>query len=257
MQFRGFGPYCSEVEFKTLLRKRMKNDTSPQNGSCGLTFGYRTPGAPTAGSQNYYRWIYRGELGNSLPVWNASLRFLIGYYLKLLDNALATLDDVIKPSGSGEEPKESFTQFLVERVRLHWSSWVLPLSLAAPIILALVADGCDILGPLQSQAVPPSCSSDWSAVGYTMPGHPAALWYLAFNFAAWTMQVFFGYCGARVLALTGAVLGTVFRYGLGGQRVVDVFRPPAALPVPDRYNADWKYCLPRWLEPRFWSRDQA
>lgn len=171
--------------------------------------------------------------------------FLMGSYFRLLDNALLTLDDVIKPAGSGEDTKESFTQFLVERIRLQWSSWIFPLSFAAPIVLAVVADGRDILAPVQSQVIPPSCALDWSVVGYTTPGHPAALWYLAFNFAAWTMQVFLGYCGVLALALTGGVLGTVFRYGLGGQRVVDAFRPPAALPVPDRYCPDWKFCLPR------------
>jgi hypothetical protein len=41
MQFRRSGPDCSEVEFKTLLRSGLKNDTSPQNGPCRLTFGYR------------------------------------------------------------------------------------------------------------------------------------------------------------------------------------------------------------------------
>jgi hypothetical protein len=203
------------------------------------------PGAPPTGSPITADGFTVANWGILYFFGMPLCAFLMGYYLRLLDNALLTLDDVIKPAGSGEEQRESFTQFLVQRIRLHWSSWVFPLSLAAPIILALVADGRDIIAPLQSQGLPPSCSSDWSVVGYMTSGHPAALWYLAFNLAAWAMQVFLGYCGVLVLALTGAVLGTVFRYGLGGQRVVDAFRPPAALPVPDRYYPDWKYCLPR------------
>ena len=42
MQFRGCGPDCSEVEFETPASQRLKNDTSAQNGSCRLTFGYCT-----------------------------------------------------------------------------------------------------------------------------------------------------------------------------------------------------------------------
>jgi hypothetical protein len=171
--------------------------------------------------------------------------FLMGNYFRLLDNALLTLDDVIKPAGPPDEPKERFTQFLVERIRLQWSSWIFPLSLVAPILLAAIADGRDILAPLQSKAMLPSCSLDWSVVGYTTPGHVATLWYLAFNLAAWVMQVFLGYCGVLVLALTGGVLGTVFRYGLGDRVIIDAFRPPAALPAPDRYRPEWQYCKAR------------
>jgi hypothetical protein len=171
--------------------------------------------------------------------------YLMGSYFRLLDNALLTLDDVIKPEGASEGLKEPFTKFLGERFRLQWSSWIFPLSLAAPILLTAIVDGRDILAPLQSKAILPSCSQDWSVLGYTTPGYATAPWYLAFNFAAWVMQGFLGYCGVLVLTLTGGVLGTVFTYGLGDREIIKLFRSPADLPSPDRYRPEWQYCKER------------
>jgi len=168
---------------------------------------------------------------------------LLGLYLRLLDNALQTLDRVIRPlPGPAAKP---FSLFLTERFRLHWAAWIFPLSVAVPIILTVIADGRDICAPLQSPAIPPSNELDWSTLGYlARPGTPP-LWYFGFNIAAWLMQIFLAYCGMLVITLTAAVLGTVFRYGLGGKRVADLFVAPGATPAPERYRPEWDFTTRR------------
>ncbi|MGA2814168.1 MAG: hypothetical protein ABSG16_22435 [Candidatus Acidiferrum sp.] len=168
--------------------------------------------------------------------------FLMGRYFGLLDRALVGLDNVIKPVPPTERP---FSEFLVERIRLQWSGWIFPLSLAIPLILTIVADGRDILAPLQSKAVLPSCTADWSTVGWSAHPHSAALWYFGFNLLAWVMQIFIAYCGVLSLALTGGVLGTVFSYGLGNRAVIDLFLPPGAPTTPAKYCPEWQYCKAR------------
>jgi hypothetical protein len=163
---------------------------------------------------------------------------LMGLYFGLLDRALLGLDNVIKPIGKSDKP---FSQFLVERIRLHWSAWIFPLSLAAPIVLTVIADGRDILAPLQSRAILPSCGNDWSTVGWSAYPHASSLWYFGFNLLAWLMQIFLGYCGVLSLALTGGVLGIVFSYGLGDRSIVELFVPPGAQASPVRYHPEWQY----------------
>lgn len=168
---------------------------------------------------------------------------LIGYYLRVLDNAVLTLDRVVKPIGNlGGEP---FSQFLATRVRLQWATWVYPLSLLGSLLLTLAADGRDIIAPLQSKTLPASGEIDWSTVGYSVRDAADPLWYLGFNVAAWTMQVFLGYCGLLVLALTGSILATVFRYGLGGKKTVDLFVVPGSATEPPEYEPVWDYTSKR------------
>jgi hypothetical protein len=164
--------------------------------------------------------------------------FLMSHYFLALDRALLSLDDVLKPVGSSEKP---FTAFLAERVRTQWSSTIFPVSLGLSVILTLVADGHDIVAPLQSSVIWPTCARDWSTVGYTQGVFPP-IWYFAFNCLAFSMQAFLGYCGILVLLLTGGVFGTVFTCGLGRREIIDTFRPPGTEPAPERYRPDWVWC---------------
>lgn len=164
--------------------------------------------------------------------------FLMGQYFRSLENSLLKLDSVIKPVGGSAKP---FTEFLAERVRLQWSAWIFPLSLCAPVILTLITDGRDLISPLRSGMILPTCTLDWSTVGYTV-GHALPHWYLFFNVAAFLLQIFLGYCGILVLALSAGVLGVVFRYGLGDRQIVELFRAPGAMPAPERYKPDWQWC---------------
>lgn len=167
---------------------------------------------------------------------------LVGNYFRVLDNALLKLDEVIKPD---KPTGKQFTRFVADRLRMQWSSWIFPVALVAPIFLTIIADGRDILAPLQSAVLLPSCSKDWSTLGYSSHRQIGAIWYLYFNLMAWTMQVFLGYCGVLVLLLTTGVLGTVFRYGIGKQEFVDAFLPPGAAPTSNRYHPAWKFCTAR------------
>jgi hypothetical protein len=167
---------------------------------------------------------------------------LMGHYFNLLDRALLGLDNVIKPVGPTLRP---FSQFLVERIRLQWSGWIFPLSLTIPVVLTIFADGRDILAPLQSRAILPSCAQDWSTIGWSAYPHSPALWYFSFNLVAWMMQIFISYCGVLSLALTGGVLGTVFSYGLGSRAIIDLFLPPGAPSNPASYHPEWQYCKRR------------
>jgi len=166
--------------------------------------------------------------------------FLMAHYFRALDSALLSLDNVIKPSEASDKP---FTEFLAERVRSQWSSAIFPISLLLTVILALAADGRDIIAPLQS-IIRPTCTRDWSTVGYTQGLH-SPVWYFAFNCVAFSMEAFLGYCGIVLLLLTGGVFGTVFSYGLGSRRIVDAFRSSGTAPPPERYHPNWIWCRVR------------
>jgi hypothetical protein len=169
---------------------------------------------------------------------------LMGEYFRVLDNALQTLDRVVKPVVDGPAAKP-FSSFLADRFRLEWATWIFPVSLATPVVFTIIADGRDIIAPLQSAVIRPSGEIDWSTVGYLSPSHPSPLYYFGFNLAAWMMQIFLGYCGMLLITLTGTVLGTVFRYGLAGARVTVLFQAPGAVATPEHYRPDWDYKQPR------------
>jgi hypothetical protein len=186
-------------------------------------------------------------LADGFAIWNWGIlysfamplaAFLMGQYFRALDNGLLSLDSVIKPVEGAEK---SFTAFLAERVRAQWSSTVFPTSLIFALVLTVFADGRDIVAPLQSSVILPSCTRDWSTVGYTQ-GLFAAISYFIFNCAAFAMEVFLGYCGILLLLLTGVTFGTVFRFGLASKLIVDSFRAPGTEPPPERYRPDWMWC---------------
>jgi hypothetical protein len=162
--------------------------------------------------------------------------WLIGYYLRLLENALQGIDEVVVPAS--EITARPFSEFISGRLRYAWMSWIFPLAVAAPVVLTIIADGRDIIAPLQSRAIPPSNEVDWSTLGYaTRP--QSAIWYLVFNLLAWSMQVFLGYCALIAIFSTTFILGIVFRYGLGGRRVADLLLPPSVDPLPEKYKPQW------------------
>jgi hypothetical protein len=202
-------------------------------GGTGPSSGNSTGSEPTL-ADGFAIWNWGFLYSFSMPL----AAFMMGHYFRALDNGLLSLDGVIKPSDGSAK---SFTAFLAERVQLQWSSIVFPISLVFALVLTVFADGRDIIAPLQSNVILPSCTRDWSSVGYTQGIFPA-LWYFAFNCAAFAMQAFLGYCGILVLSLTAVTFGTVFRFGLGSRAIVDSFRAPGTEPPPERYRPDWVWC---------------
>jgi hypothetical protein len=183
---------------------------------------------------------------------------VMGLYFRAFDSALLSLDNVIKPEkppkqetkeGPGIETEDGatkpFTVFLADRIRTLWSSVIFPISLALSLILTVVADGHDILAPLESQLIWPTCTRDWSTVGFTVPNASAQGWYFAFNCAAFLMQAFLGYCGILLLTMTGVVFGQVFTYGLGRRDILETFRQPGTQKLPVRYTPVWVWCYER------------
>lgn len=165
-----------------------------------------------------------------------TMALLVGYYLRALENALQSIDDVVVPVA--QETSRPFSEFISGRLRFAWTAWIFPLAIAAPIILTIMADGRDIIAPLQSPAIHPSNERDWATLGYLV--HPGrSLWYLLFNLFAWSMQIFLTYCALLLLTLTTFLLGVVFRYGLGGRKVAELLMPPSEEQLPDKYTPRW------------------
>jgi hypothetical protein len=163
--------------------------------------------------------------------------FLIGLYLRVLENTLQSVDEVVVPVS--QATAQPFSGFISGRLRYAWMSWMFPLAVAAPILLTIVADGRDIIAPLQSRVIAPSNEIDWSTLGYSAHPEKSALSYLLFNLLAWSMQIFLGYCGFLVLLITTFLLGIVFRYGLGGRSITKIIMPPSAEPPPEKYQPRW------------------
>jgi hypothetical protein len=196
----------------------------------GIFWTFRTPTGEFTGFANSQWCLFL----IALPL----ATFLVGYYLRRVDHSLRSLDRLIKPL---DESPVCFSVFLAERFRLHWFGWIFRLSILLPLVLTIIADGEDILAPLQSPLIPVSIEHDWSNFGYQIRPPRSAFWYLAFNGAAWAMQVFLAYCGFVVVSLTATVLGTVFRYGLGGKRIIDGFRAPGTPTLPQHYEPHWDF----------------
>jgi hypothetical protein len=162
---------------------------------------------------------------------------LLGYYLTALENGLQSIDEVVVPVS--QTTAQPFSGFVSGRLRYAWMSWMFPLALATPVILTIVADGRDIIAPLQSRVIPPSKELDWSTAGYLAHPERSPLWYFVFNLLAWCMQIFVGYCAVLVILLTAFLLGVVFRYGLGGRSITKIFTPPSVDPPPEKYQPRW------------------
>lgn len=167
-----------------------------------------------------------------------------GYYLRFMENGLSDIDDLVKPISVGGR---SFSEFLCARLRRAWPLWLLPAAAATPLVLTLFADGTDIIAPLQTpvRALAPSDAVDWATFGYRSNPGVGAQWFLLFNFLAWGMQVFCGYCGVLVFALTTYVLGLVFSHGLAGREITQMFQEPGREPLVEYFYPDWKYCRRR------------
>jgi len=165
--------------------------------------------------------------------------FLIGYYLRVMENAFQSIDEVVIPSS--EKTARRFSEFISGRLRYAWMSWIFPVSLAVPIVLTLIADGRDIIAPLRSQAISPSKEIDWSTFTYSASPKFSPLWYLGFNLLAWSMQIFLSYCAVLIILLTTFLLGMVFRHGLGGRAVAELLMPPGAQPLPEKYVPLWNF----------------
>jgi hypothetical protein len=161
---------------------------------------------------------------------------LVGYYLRAIENALQSIDEVVIPVAPNTS--RIFSDFISGRLRFAWMAWMFPLAMAAPIILTLIADGPDTVAPLQSPVIHPSDERDWSTLGYLVnPGR--SLWYFLFNLLAWSMQIFVSYSAILLLLLTTFLLGVVFRYGLGGKKVADLLMAPSARQSPEKFAPRW------------------
>jgi hypothetical protein len=167
--------------------------------------------------------------------------FLMGWYFRALDNAILSLDRILKPEQTDSPP---FSECIADRFRYAWPAYIYPVCLFLPMLLTLIADGRDIISPLQSPVIPPSHEKDWSTLGYlaTNAWHP--LWYLIFNIAAFALQVFIAYCGFLLLLLTAYLLGLSITYGLAGKPLKELFVPPdTARSV--QFKAIWDFTAPK------------
>jgi hypothetical protein len=219
----------------------------------GTPGGQQAPAEPAL-AYGFEAWNWGFLYSFALPLAVA----VMGLYFRALDRALLSLDDVIKPQkaatrdagtetkqDSREEQTKRFTLFLTDRIRVLWPSVVFPVSLALSLLLTVVADGHDIVAPLQARLIWPTCTRDWSTVGFTTPNAAGQGWYFVFNCAAFLMQAFLGYCGILVLTLTGTVFGQVFTYGLGRRDIIETFRQPGSPQSPVRYAPEWIWCFER------------
>lgn len=225
--------------------------TAPVVGQ-GAPSGQQGPVGPTL-AYGFSAWNWGFLYSFALPLAVS----LMGLYFRVFDYALLSLDNVIKPEKQSnektndgraiqvEDANKPFTVFLAERTRTLWSSIIFPISLALSLILTVVADGRDIVAPLQSRIIWPTCTRDWSTVGFTVTNASAQSWYFAFNCAAFLMQAFLGYCGILLLIMTGVVFGQVFTYGLGRRDILESFREPGTQKLPARYTPVWVWCHER------------
>src|SRR5262245_36057357 len=85
--------------------------------------------------------------------------FLMGWYFRALDNALLSLDGILKPRQPDAPP---FSSLLADRLRYAWPSWVYPACMFLSIFLTLIADGRDIIAHPQSPVISTSQAKDWS-----------------------------------------------------------------------------------------------
>src|SRR5439155_26833747 len=115
---------------------------------------------------------------------------------------------------------------LADRLRYAWPTWIYPSCIHLSVLLTLIADGRDIIAPLQSQVILPSKDRDWSTLGYVAHKELSPLWYLTFNIAAFALQAFLAYCGLLLLLLTAYLLGLSITYGLAGRELKEVFVHP-------------------------------
>ena len=159
-------------------------------------------------------------------------------YLVALSAATSTLDVIIKPKSAG---LPLFTSFLERRHFRAHQTWIRWIALVTPIALTALADGADILAPLQLSWPTPSNESDWATRGFQVAGASSAYLYLAFNTAAWVMQLFVGFCAMYLLLTTGLVLGTVFHDGIGGRRIFELLSTPGASKASVQYEPSWDF----------------
>lgn len=150
---------------------------------------------------------------------------LMGVYFRVLDNALLSLDHIVKPDQPDSPP---FSSLLADKLRYAWPTWIYPTCILCSVLLTVISDGRDIIAPLESQVIKPSKDLDWSTMGYLAKPErkEKELWYLLFNIAAFSLQVFVAYCGFVLLLLTGYMLGFCIYYGLAGRELREVFVHP-------------------------------
>jgi hypothetical protein len=168
----------------------------------------------------------------SAPNWGPLFLFatpiaanLMGWYFRALDNALLSLDHILKPVNP-EWP--TFSAFLTDRLRYAWPTWIFPVCVFLPIFLTIVADGRDIIAPMRSPVIPPSQEKDWSTLGYLAYTDRSPLYYLAFNIVAFGLQVFVAYCGFLLLVLTAYMLNLSINFGIAGRELRELFVHPDA-----------------------------
>jgi hypothetical protein len=163
--------------------------------------------------------------------------FATGALLRNLANGTRGIDLLIRPITAGERP---FSDFLAEKLDYAIRNVIRPTAVFLPLILTVIADGADIIAPLQSNVVAPSPAIDWSTQGFKT-GAANAHWYLVFNLAAWVMQLFVSYAAWFIFLVHFYALGLIFHYGLGGRRLLNMFQLPGRPGWPSTYKVKWQF----------------
>ena len=162
------------------------------------------------------------------------------YFLRQEQLALKSLDRILLPTNGNHF---SYTEVFAARFRRAWPLIILPLSLALPIGLTVLADYPDIFAPILGTS---SSDKDWSNIGYLANDQWPDWVFLIFNMLAFGSQAFAAYCGFLVLTCTAYLMVTFTGYALSHPELMreeSVARPKTIEEVDFRqhFQIVWDY----------------
>jgi len=188
-------------------------------------------------SGSTYKGFLRSHWGPLFFVAMPIATLIMSLLFRALDEALVSLNRIIVPA---DENTPLFSVWLAQRFRIAWGLWIFPACVALPVALSLVADGSDILAPLEAANLPPSGDKDWVTLGYLQSSN-SPLWYLLFNLLAFGLQAFLGYCGFLLIFVVSFLLWIFARYGLGGRKWTQTHVLQTNSSAPISYTVQWDY----------------
>lgn len=163
---------------------------------------------------------------------------LVGFLFQALDRALLSLDDVLSPT---QKKFPKFSVWLGDRFRYAWGFWIFPVCILLPVALSFIADGPDIIAPLQSATIGASADKDWSTLGYKTHPKISPLFFLIFNIMAFGLQSFIAYCGFLLLIVISYHLVIFAKHGLGQKEWKSPQYWPGLHGESIAFNINWKY----------------
>ena len=101
----------------------------------------------------------------------------IAWLFKILDEALMSVDDIIYPNPDVCQ----FTEWLHTKFKTAWKYWIPYLSVSLAVVLTIIADGNDIVAPLELPIIHHSQEVDWCTEGYNLAKSSSRYAYLTFN----------------------------------------------------------------------------